>query len=235
MKTKRVLIGLILGIAVLVGGVWTLTKTLGNMEPTLYHGQTLAYWAEQVSAKDVAASNQANAILNAEIIPQLTNQMFHDTYDSALRMELIDTLNGLPHIWIYYLAAPSRRGMAATSLGDFGPASAAAVPALMQAVQGTDTWVHETAITSLGKIHSEPATVIPFLTKYLEDDNLNDEAATALSYYGSLAEPAVPKIIPLLHAADDDAQAAAIAALKKIDPAALTNAMKGTTNEAAKK
>lgn len=234
MKIKRILLELIIGLAVLVGGVWVLSKTLGNIQPLLYNGQTLGYWAAQVNANDVVASNQANAILNAEIIPQLTNQMFHDTHDSKLRMKMIDTLNGLPHICIYYVTAPQRRGEAAAILGTFGPAAKAAIPALMHAVQSPDAWVHEPAIGSLGKIHSEPATVIPFLTKYLDDNDLNDEAATALGNFGSLAELAVPKIIPLLHAADDDAQDAAIKALKKIDPAALTNAVR-EGSEAAKK
>jgi hypothetical protein len=66
--------------------------------------------------------------------------------------------------------------------------------------------------------------VIPLLISYLDDDNLNDEAATALGNYGSLARSAIPKILPLLHAADDDAQAAAQAALLKIDPDAAAKA-----------
>jgi HEAT repeat protein len=89
---------------------------------------------------------------------------------------------------------------------------------LMQAVKGKDSAVHEAAITALGEIHDEPDVVIPFLISYLDDDDLNDEAATALGNFGSLAKPAIPKILPLLHAADDDAQAAAKAALLKIDP-----------------
>jgi HEAT repeat protein len=113
---------------------------------------------------------------------------------------------------------------AAEDLGSLGPAGKAAVPALMQAAQGSDPAVREKALASLGKIHSEPDKVIPFLTKYLDDDNLDDEAATALGEFGSLAKPAIPKIIPLLHAPDDDAQAAAAQALKKIDPVAYTNA-----------
>ena len=231
MKTKRILMSVIIGIAVFIGGIWVLSKALGNIRPTSYHGQTLDYWAAQANATDVTASNQANAILNAEIIPRLTEEMFHDTNDSKIRLALIDTLNGLPGIFIYYRAAPERRCAAMAELGDFGPAAKAAIPALMQAVQSDDSAVHEAALKSLGAIHSEPEVGIPFLTKYLDDDTVDDEAATALGNFGSLARPAVPKIIPLLHAADDDAQVAAAEALKKIDPAAYAKA----TNDLSKK
>lgn len=224
--------GVMIGIAVLVGGTWVLSRTLGNDRTTLYHGETLEYWSVQVNARDVAASNQANTILNEEIIPQIMNRMFHDTNDSKIRITVIDALNDLTWIkYIAYFPAPVRRVKAAGDLGTFGPAAKAAVPALIKAVQSNDLAVHESAITSLGKIHCEPEVVIPFLTKYLDDDDLNDEAATALAEFGSLARPAVPKIIPLLHAADDDAQAAAADALQKIDPTAYTNAM----NETSKK
>jgi hypothetical protein len=47
---------------------------------------------------------------------------------------------------------------------------------------------------------------------------LIDEAATAFGDYGRLAKEAFPKIVPLLEAIDDDARAAARAALKKIAP-----------------
>ena len=225
MKIKRILLGLVIGWAVLLGGIWVLSKTLGNDRPVSFHGETLDQWIAEAGARDAAVSNQANVVLNNEIIPQLENQMFHDTNDSNIRLTVVNALNGLPGVdYIMYNLASVRRAEAAGNLGGFGPAAKAAIPALMQAVQGSDEAVHEKALASLGKIHGEPDKVIPFLIKYLDDDNLNDEAATALSEFGSLARPAVPKIIPLLHAADDDARAAAAEALKKIDPAAYTNA-----------
>jgi HEAT repeat protein len=230
MKLKRILLGVGIGVAAVAAVIIILTQTLGNMQPALFRGQTMLYWAAQVNATDVSASNQANAVLNAEIIPQLTEIMFHATNDSTARMALIDVLNGVPGIHIYYSAAPQRRAQAALDLGSFGPAAKAAIPSLIQAVQGNDPEVHERALRSLGAIHSEPGVVIPLVTEYLEDKQLNDEAATALGNFGNLARPAIPKIIPLLHAADDDARAAAAKALKKIDPAASA----GATNAPAK-
>ncbi len=227
MKIKRILLGVAIGIISVVCGILVFTLTLGNIQPALYRSQTSDYWAAQVNASDANASNQANALLNAEIIPRLPEIMFHDTNDSRLRMTLVDTLNGLPGILIYYNNAPDRRGYAAHELGTFGPAAKAAIPALMQAVQSDDSAIHEAAIGSLGAIHSEPEVVIPFLTRYLDDDDLNDEVALALGNFGSLARPAIPKIIPLLHARDVEARAAAVEALKKIDLAAYLNA---TTN-----
>jgi hypothetical protein len=225
LKVLRILLGVANGVLTFVAGIWVLAKTLGNDRSTLYQGKTLESWAEHVSAGDVTASNQANAILNAEIIPQLTDEMFHDTNDSRLRMTLVGALNHLPGIWIYYIPADSRRARAADCLGSFGPAAKAAIPALMQAAQGSDVAIQANAITTLGEIHGEPGMVIPLLTKYLSDGDLVVQAATALANYGSLAQSAVPNFLPLLHADDDDAQAAAAEALKKIDPAAYTNAV----------
>jgi hypothetical protein len=230
MKTKRILLGVWIGVAATVVVIVILTQTLGNMQPTLFRGQPLRHWAAQVNAAEAGASNQANAILNAEIIPQVTEAMFHDTNDSTARMALIDTLNGLPGIYIPYSAAPQRRAEAALDLGDFGPAAKAAIPFLIQAVQGSDAAVRKDAIKSLGAIHSEPEVVIPVLTKYLDDGQLNDEAATALGNFGSLARPAIPKLLPLVQAADDDVRAAAANALKKIDPVTYPNATNTPAN-----
>jgi HEAT repeat protein len=226
-KALRILTGVVVGSVIFVAGTWMLSKALANNRPSRFHGHKLDYWLVQVVANDVTASNQANAILNQEIIPQLTDRMFHDTNDSKFLLTVIGALEYAPWItYIEYNQAPGRRAMAARNLGGFGPAGKAAIPALMQAVQNSDSAVHEAAITSLGKIHSQPDVVIPFLIKYLSDDDLDDEAATALGEYGRLARPAVPKIIPLLHGDDDDAQVAARDALLKIDPVALTNATK---------
>jgi HEAT repeat protein len=145
---------------------------------------------------------------------------------------LVEALNGLPGVQIYYFEADSRRAFATVNIGELGPGAKSAVPALVQALKGKDAMVHEPALQALGKIHSEPDIVIPLLIGYLDDDNLNDEAALALANYGSLAKPAVPKIIPLLHAQDDDARAAALKALLKIDPEAYTNATKAAESTA---
>lgn len=162
--------------------------------------------------------------MNSRLIPELTDAMFHDTNDSRLRIFLIDSLNQLPGVQVYFAHADGRRIEAAETIGELGPAAKSAIPALLQALKGNDAAVRSAAISALGEIHSEPETIIPLLTTYLDNENLNDEAAKALGDYGALAKAAVPKIVPMLHAPDKDARAAAAEALLKIDSEAYTNA-----------
>jgi len=221
----RLSIGVIGGSMILTGVIWLLGKTMGDStSPDRYAGNTLEYWQQQVNGKDAGASNAAIAVVISQVIPQLVETMFHDTNDSRLRISLSEILNGLPGMQINYTEADGRRGRAVSCIGDFGPAVKSAIPSLIQALKGNDLAIRDHAIAALGKIHGQPDVVIPLLISYLEDDNLNDEAATALGNYGSLAKSAVPKIIPLLHAADDDAQLAARDALLKIDPDAAAKA-----------
>jgi hypothetical protein len=217
---KRISIGVLIGLAVFIGIVWLLSRTLGN-HVAFYAGQPIDYWQQQLNSHDSGASNQAFALINTRIIPQLVDQMFYDTNDSKLRLSLIEALNGLPGVQINFTPADARRSYAAGYLGILGPSAKPAVPALIQVLKGKDAGVHEAAISALGKIRSNPDVVIPLLITFLDDENLNDEAATALGEFGPLAKGAVPKILPLLHARDSDARQAAREALKKIDPQSL--------------
>jgi hypothetical protein len=225
-KLIRILAGVIIGVVILTAVVWLFSKTLGNTHyPTLYAGNTIDYWRQQLYGHDAGASNAAMAVISSQIIPQLVDTMFHDTNDSPARLSLINVLNGLPGVqYIQYNTAGVRRAEAAQALGDLGPAAKSALPDLIKALKGTDTAIRAAAISSLGEIHSEPDTVIPLLIPYLEDDNLDVAAANALAEFGSLAKSAVPKLLPLLHASDDDDQAAAQQALLKIDPEAAIKA-----------
>ena len=223
---RRIGLGVLIGAGILVGVVWLLTLTLGSSRRNLYAGKPIAYWRDQLNGGDTGASNEAFTVVNSRVIPELIDNLFHDTNDSNLRVSLVETLNQLPGVYIYFNPAEGRRVSAAQNIGELGPAAQSAVPALIQAVKGKDTGVHESAIDALGKIHSDPEVVIPLLIGYLDDDSVNDEAALALGNYGSLAKAAVPKIIPLLRASDKDARAAAAAALEKIDPQSYLNATK---------
>jgi hypothetical protein len=230
----RLAAGLIIGLVVLVSGVWILSRELA-MRVTLYRGQPGAYWAGRVSAPDAAASNEANNILNVEIIPNLTGVMLFDTNDSALRVGLVDALNGLPGVAIPFMRAEQRRKSAAFELGEYGPAARTAVPALLRALNGDDEAVREGAASSLGYIRSEPETVIPALTRCLYDDSVSERAAYALAEFGPAAEAAVPQLIIMLHTGDGETQLAALQALKKIDAGAYARAKptgQGATNSA---
>ena len=229
MKRKslvRIGLGVLAGFGVLVAMVWLLTLTLGSSRRPLYAGKTIVFWRDQLNGQDAGASNAAFSIVSSRVLPQLIDNMFHDTNDSHLRMSLVEALNQLPGIYIYFSPANGRRVSAAQNIGELGPAARSAVPSLIQAVKGGDLVVHEPAINALGKIHSDPEIIIPMLIGYLDDETVNDEAAVALGHYGSLAKAAVPKIIPMLRAPDKDARVAATAALKQIDPEAYRNATK---------
>jgi HEAT repeat protein len=184
----------------------------------------LTEWQQQLDGRDTGASNKAYAVVNAQVVPQLIDTMLHDTNDSKIRLATIKILNGLPGIQIDYIEAYGRRSSAAWSLGELGPAAKAAVPELIKTLKGNDAAIQFACVTALGKIRIDPETVIPLLIPYLGDDNLDVAAASALAEFGSLAKPAVPKLLPMLKAKDADDRAAARAALKKIDPVAAEKA-----------
>jgi len=222
-RLLRISINVFIGVFILVGVIWLLSKTLDNSRDTLYAGRTLISWQQQLNGGDVAASNNAYAVLNAQVIPQLIDTMFHDTNDSKIRLRAIGLLNGLPGIQIIYINAFGRRSGAAGGLGQLGPVAKVAVPSLIQLLKGENR-LQKDAIRALGNIHSDPDVVIPLLIPYLTNDDFNDKAAIALGNYGSLAKEAVPKIVPLLKARDKEARYAAHVALKQIDPEAAAKA-----------
>jgi len=171
---------------ILAGGIWVLVRTLGQSEVP-YQGKSRYYWREQIRSQN-AASNQASLVLNQEILPQLTKTLFEDTNDSSLRIALVENLNSLPGVHIFFRTADSRRADAAAGLGEFGPPAELAVPALLQALQGHDLAVRGPAAISLGKIHAKPEVIVPLLIKYHEEEELKESAAEALGEYGSLAK-----------------------------------------------
>ena len=215
---KRMVASVLFGLVFLAGVLWLLGDTLGNVHETLFAGRPLAYWSQQLDGRDLAASNRAYAVVHARVVPQLLDTMLRDTNDSKIRMAAIDLLNGLPGLHINYAAAGVRRNDAAECLGELGPAAKFALPDLIQALKGNDSAIREGAIKSLGKMRSDPETVIPILIPYLDDENLDAAAAKALAEFGALAKPAVPKLLTLLQAKDVEDRAAAIAALRRIDP-----------------
>lgn len=222
-RIVRMSVAVIVGLAILFGGVWILTRTLGDHE-TLYRGKTADYWSAQLNGSDALASNRAKEVVTGEIIPSLVNVMFSDTNDSRLRLALVEKLNTLPGVTIYFEPADGRRALAARDLGELGVAAKPAIPVLLQALKSKDTIIHGPAIGALGKIHSEPDTIIPLLIGYLDNDELNDEAATALGNFGVQAKVALPKLIPMLKIPNKDLHHAVTVALKQIDPAAAAQA-----------
>jgi HEAT repeats len=223
-RCLRVSVGLFSGLAILIAGVWGLSKALATPDSS-YQGKPREYWILQLSSPDAGASNAASTVLDNEIIPHLTNVMFHDTHDPAWKLRLVDALDGLPGITVNFEPADVRRKAATYELGEYGPAARKAVPALLQALIGEDGAVRETAARSLGSIGADPQEVIPVLTQYLIDDNVNSKAATALAGFGPAAKSAVPGLVRMLQTGDGESQFSAREALKRIDPDAYAAAM----------
>jgi hypothetical protein len=223
-RCLRLSAGLFVGVVLLCAGVWGLSKLLGTPGSS-YQGEPATYWVMQLRSPDSTASNAACAVLENEIIPHLTEIMFHDTNDSAFKLRVVDALEGLPGISVDFQPADVRRKAATYELGEYGPAARKAVPALLQALLSEDDAVRETAALSLGAIRADPEEVIPVLTRYLHVDEVNVRAASALGNFGPAAKSAVPQLVRMLHTGDGESRLAAHEALKLIDPDAYAQAM----------
>ncbi len=206
------------GLGVLAAVILLLIATLGEHEP-IFEGKPIFRWLAQLHSADPALTNQTIRVLNRTIIPQLTWRMVTDTNDSRIRLTLIDYLNTLPNVNIFYRTAGSRRADAACLIGSFGPCAKRAVPALLDALQGSDLAVRAAAAEALGDIHSEPGTVIPVLIRCLDDKYVDEAAALALAEYGSAAKAAIPKLLELSKVPEKDLHRAVTIALSKINPA----------------
>jgi hypothetical protein len=128
----------------------------------------------------------------------------------------------------------------AASLGSIGPAASNAVPLLLEHASAGPTSntnntffseavqpVRRSAITALGRIHAQPATVVPVLAELLGESNLSIQtsAAIALGEFGSNAKPAVPAMIKFYNNETDNmAKAGTGATIKRIDPEAAAKA-----------
>lgn len=119
-RMLRMSAAVLAGLGVLVAGTWILSRTIGTPE-RLYQGKTIYYWSLQMTNQDAAASNKAAAILYSKIIPDLTNEIILDTHDSKLRVALVEQLNALPGIQVYFQDAGVRRAQAVSDLASFGP------------------------------------------------------------------------------------------------------------------
>lgn len=226
-RIVRLLIGVVVGICVIIGAVLILGRALGDHE-TLYQGKPFNYWCEQLTNHDAAAANRARATVSNLIIPQLTNQMFTDTNDSRLRMAVIDQLNDLPGVRIFYTPALGRRAQAVNDLGALGPlAKAGATPALIEVFKNKDSFLIGPAADAMVKIQADPDTVIPLLMQCMmdRDGHGQSDVVEALGEYGPKAKAAVPTLIKLLSdRSSKDIMEAVPQALKKIDPEAAAKA-----------
>ena len=222
----RLLGFILLGCIVFAGGLWVLEMALEDRDAK-YEGATISDWIDRLKSPGVTANTALVTVTN-RVIPALCDRMFNDTNDSQLKLKLVGALNSLPWGNVNAAEADARRYTAAQQLGEFGTNAATAVPALIKCAKSED-FARGGAIEALGKIHSEPSIVVPFLTQYLDDPDEDTKigATVALGEFGPAAKSAVPKLIPLLTFHSKELPYRAKIALEAIDPFALN------TNKAA--
>ena len=116
----------------------------------------------------------------------------------------------------------------AYELGTFGPSASNAVPVLIPRLTNQSVLVRRAAAKVLGDIGISPETVVPALTLALSDrrPDVRENAACSLGKFGTNANPAIAKLKELAANGDAQVKAAAVEALKKIDPASLEQAIK---------
>lgn len=116
---------------------------------------------------------------------------------------------------------PNVRLSAADCLGNIGPDAKAAVPLLLPYVNSTSRIVAWDTTVNLGRIHMEPALVVPAIVTNLTATNISmryrGTTIAALGKFGEHAKAAVPFIVPFLNDADEDNRSEATNALKAID------------------
>jgi len=115
----------------------------------------------------------------------------------------------------------------AAALGNFGPDAAPAVPVLSAIVADSQLFSFDKvdAVESLGKIGPAAKDAVPQLIEILDekDGGLPRLAAVALGRIGPAAKAAVPRLLKLSDSdPNEDVQAAARAAVRRIAPDALT-------------
>jgi len=119
---------------------------------------------------------------------------------------------------------------AAETLGDYGVEARATVPSLLGVINNPDESVRDSAVFSLGKIHASPDLCVPALIAALADDDrdVRRHAADSLGAYGADAKAATSALLKMLDNTDEDkyGRRCAEIALKRIDPEALTQAVK---------
>ena len=119
-------------------------------------------------------------------------------------------------------ASPEVRWQAADLLGQAGPAErgdTAAKDALVRALQDDDPHVRAVAASSLSVLGDAGPDAIPVLRDMLTTGE-RLAALKALVRYGPEAEPAIPRLIDLLHDDDSEVRWRAAMTLGKIGPAA---------------
>jgi HEAT repeat protein len=111
----------------------------------------------------------------------------------------------------------------ALAIVELGTNAEPAIPIFLTDLQNPNHFYRERAADALGKLHLQPALVVPALTNLLNDPTNAARliAINSLGEFGPAARSAVTALTPYLTNSDFDV--AAKMALRKIAPEVLTN------------
>ncbi|MCA9007177.1 MAG: HEAT repeat domain-containing protein, partial [Planctomycetaceae bacterium] len=113
-----------------------------------------------------------------------------------------------------------QQALAAHQLGELGPLSKSAVPALIQVVKEAPVAAQSEAIIALGKIGPAASAAVPELAKILRGYSiiLKYNSLQALRGIGPASKPAAKQIVPLLESNNSYLKIAAARTLWAVDP-----------------
>jgi HEAT repeat protein len=159
-------------------------------------------------------------------VPSLIQQLGSDVVEAGqMAVVLLGHIGApaVPHL-ADALADPKneRRPLnAARALARMGPAAAAAVPALIQALHSSFTHLREAAAQALGAIGPDAAPAVGALVSLLADwaPMVRQAAARSLARVGPAAHEAIPALVQLLPDREEGVRDAAVEALAEAGPA----------------
>jgi HEAT repeat protein len=226
MRTRRRLFLALAAAGVCALGIFLLTRP--NPGTVIYNGKSLTDWGMQFYSPDPKAREEASAAfraMNTNAVPPLVWLLRAKDTPSrrliyALGLKLSQPWRRKVLLKAGPLQAESLHCAAARGLGAIGPEARGAIPALADAMRGSELQLSWEAAAALGHIGKD---CVPELIGTLQHTNpiVRQAATSALTAIGPDAAPAVPALIPLLGERDEGLRSWVIACLKSIGQPAL--------------
>jgi hypothetical protein len=197
MKRRRIIfICLCLLCATIAAWLWLVPH-----EPT-YRGEGLSYWLStydvtRVHRPDRVDAERAFREIGSNAVPTLLKLL--RTRPSAFRLKLGVLVDRLPFISVHFTPPQSLPFRALRAFEVLGPEAKSAVPSLVADLSNPDASFRVNAMNALASIHSEPATVLPAMVKFLQSTSYLERqvAAGVITAYGTNARPVVPDLIAI--------------------------------------
>jgi HEAT repeat protein len=210
MKRKNVVLALIVIVGALAAVAWFEPTRIVRgyvAGETFFQGRPSSYWSKAIRNDDPKAHQETMATLKKggdAVVPVLIVLLRDRTPPEEEAVEV--------------------RWRAAELLGDLGSASAAAAPALADALVEGDPHVRSVAAKALGQIGPAAKAAVPKLNTILNSKLTNSsgriEALQALARMGAEARPVHETLVSLLKDQDEHVRWLAAKVLGKIGPPA---------------